>query len=241
MNQRQVFTQLIFLALLSGLVFVSGCGDDSATGSNAEVFSSGEGINSSSSEMGSSSAEISSSSGISYGTLTDPRDGKIYKTVVIGTQTWMAENLNYDAGTGSYCYDDDASNCAIYGRLYTWWVAMDACPDGWHLPSDLAWYILKNYVDANNGSDGVGYSLKTTSRWNCGRNGSNAFGFSGLPAGYLFDGRFHDLGIHGFWWSSGQFQFDNGCLWDLHYSTDRVTKSFINKRNAGPVRCLQGN
>ena len=76
--------------------------------------------------------------------FVDSRDGKVYKTVKIGTQTWMAQNLNYTM-VNSSCYNDSNVNCKTYGRLYTWAAAKTACPKGWHLPSDTEWSILETY------------------------------------------------------------------------------------------------
>lgn len=113
------------------------------------------------------------------GTMTDSRDGKKYKTVKIGSQIWMAENLNYRT-RDSYCYEDKISNCDKYGRLYTWDAAITACPSGWHLPTHAEWETL---VTAVGGESGAGTKLKSTSGWLKDGNGSDSFGFSALPAG----------------------------------------------------------
>ncbi|MBQ3841001.1 MAG: fibrobacter succinogenes major paralogous domain-containing protein, partial [Fibrobacter sp.] len=146
-----------------------------------------------------------------YGELVDERDGQTYKTVKIGDQWWMAENLNYeykvnDSTYGNYCYKDSTQYCAKYGRLYTWAAAMDSattycgfgksctathpvqgiCPSGWHLPDTTDWHDL---IVAAGGKYSAGAKLKSTSGWendgwgNDG-NGTDAFGFSALPSGY---------------------------------------------------------
>ncbi|MDR0515566.1 MAG: hypothetical protein LBH25_00805 [Fibromonadaceae bacterium] len=119
-------------------------------------------------------------------TIKDSRDGKTYKAVKIGTQTWAAENLNYNA-SGSYCYENDPANCGKYGRLYDWNTAMKACPSGWHLPSGTEWDKLYRYADGTSGvespyeSETAGKYLKAKSGWNDyeGKSGNGTDGFSG--------------------------------------------------------------
>ena len=105
--------------------------------------------------------------------------GQKYRTVTIGDQEWMAENLNY-AVDGSFCYDDNAKNCDKFGRLYSWEAAANACPEGWHLPDSTEWAVLFKSV----GTDAATH-LKATSGWdsNADGNGDDASGFSVLPAG----------------------------------------------------------
>jgi len=135
-------------------------------------------------------------------TFTDSRDGKQYKKVTIGRQTWMAENLNY-AASGSKCYDNKESNCQKYGRLYNWNTAKSVCPSGWHLPSKAEWEVLTATVG---GEETEGKYLKTTRGWDS-SNGVDAFGFSALPGGSGYPGDHSDdqyIGTHGNWWISSE-------------------------------------
>ena len=149
-----------------------------------------------------------------YGTETVTYGEQVYNTVKIGSQCWFAENLNYETGI-SYCYAHDTAYCNTYGRLYTWETALNACPDGWHLPSDEEWKVLEGYVDAAydegdpewdrlglRGYD-AGKHLKTTTGWYPNDNGTDKYNFGGMPGGYGQPMVYHQhLGIHGFWWTS---------------------------------------
>lgn len=151
---------ILFCLLIAATVFFVACGDDSSSPNNAN----------------SAQRYVLPNNGNSgeTGFLIDNRDGKIYKTVTIGSQTWMAENLNFETAN-SYCIDDgDPSSCAKYGRFYTWGNAMDSagvyslngkgcgmrssvcspsypvrgiCPKGWHLPDTTEWKPLYKVIE----------------------------------------------------------------------------------------------
>jgi len=115
------------------------------------------------------------------GTFTDSRDGKTYKTVKIGTQTWTAENLAFKSNNGCWAYDDEVANAAIYGYLYNWETAKAACPKGWHLPSVEEWTILVNYLGGDSIAGGKLKAIGTT-YWTAPNAGaSNQSVFSALP------------------------------------------------------------
>jgi len=180
--------------------------------------------------------------------LTDSRDGKKYKVVKIGNQTWMAENLNYNA-SGSKCYDNQESNCQKYGRLYDWNTAKTACPKGWHLPSNEEWDKLYRFADGTSGtgspydSKTAGRFLKATSGWNSGGNGTDKYGFSALPGGYGYsNGTFYDVGTYGRWWSSSKNSSDDAYFRDIVLQI-KVTAPKVTLGNGKSrlysVRCLQ--
>jgi len=155
-------------------------------------------VQSSSSIFGSSSSGNTCTSSM----FTDSRDNKSYKSVKIGEQVWMGENLNYNI-SGSECYDYNESNCDIYGRLYNWSAAMNACPSGWHLPSDAELTKLTNFVG---GLPTAGTMLKSTDGWDDNEDGTSGNGtdnycFAALPGGYGFNG-FYAVGYFGCWRSS---------------------------------------
>ncbi|MDY6389935.1 MAG: fibrobacter succinogenes major paralogous domain-containing protein [Fibrobacter sp.] len=171
-----------------------------------------------------------------YGTLTDTRDDKTYKTVTIGDQTWMAENLNYETGN-SYCYDNNAGNCTKYGRLYTWAAAKKACPEGWHLPSDTEFETLFTAVG---GRSTLGAKLKSQTGWRYKGNGTDSFGFSALPAGTRFnDVSYLDEGYIAYFWSSTEIHSGTACHMYLFYATDYAGLDCCYKYYGFSVRCVK--
>jgi len=168
--------------------------------------------------------------------LTDARDGKKYKTVEIGNQMWMAENLNYDI-KGSKCYDNKPDNCAKYGRLYNWQTANTACPNGWHLPSRAEWEALTMEVG---GEKTEGLKLKAKSGWDSNGNGTDDFGFSALPGGSGYsDGRFFSVGYYGYWWSSSEYNSYGAYYRGMYYYDEGAIWYSGNKASLSSVRCVQ--
>jgi uncharacterized protein (TIGR02145 family) len=170
------------------------------------------------------------------GSFTDPRDKQEYRTVKIGNQVWMAQNLNFEI-ENSWCYGDFKSDCEKYGRLYSWEAAKRACPNGWHLPSREEWNSM---VDAAGGSS-AGKNLKSKTGWN----GTDEFGFSALPGGNRYhDGSFNHVGDLGRWWSATEYGSGSAYAYgrlmysgDVYEGEDDSYKSY--KGNGFSVRCAQ--
>ena len=190
-------------------------------------------------------------------------DGYTYGVVTIGEQCWFSENLRttvYADGTpipevtdntawevlstAARCdYDNDASNVAIYGRMYNWYAAVDAaglCPTGWHVPTDGEWTNLENHITSQGFDGSEGTALKSTSGWNDSGNGTDDFGFSALPGGYRDGiGYFSSAGYFGGWWSSSPSS--GGFAW-FRYLNDDVPVIYPfddNPRDGFSVRCLR--
>lgn len=127
--------------------------------------------------------------------FTDPRDGQVYDIVKIGNQTWFAQNLNYDSqNQQSACYEDEYTNCFIYGRLYTGNEAQTVCPEGWHLPSVDEWQILVDYIGGIN----VAHILLAPGATLQGE----PVNFNLLPASRSLAGNDSYLGTRGYYWTS---------------------------------------
>ena len=170
------------------------------------------------------------------GVMKDPRDGQTYKTVKIGKQVWMAENMNYDI-KHSYCYDDDPENCEEYGRLYTWAAANYVCPEGWHLPTNEEFETLISNVG---GEEIAGKMLKSMIGWGENDNGVDAFGFSVLPAGSgIYDGGFRHAGEFAYFWSATEGNEYNAYSWYLLYIDEGAGLFIYSKDFAHSVRCLR--
>ena len=188
--------------------------------------------------------------------ITDSRDGKSYSTVLIGSQCWMAENLNVGTRINSsgnqtdnstfekYCYDDIESNCNIYGGLYQWNEMMQyvttegvkgICPSGWHLPTASEWTALSTYL----GDEGGKLKEAGTDHWNSPNNyATNSSGFTGLPGGYHRDGSFWEIGGIGMFQSSTESSEDAACRY-LHHYYSSFGDSTMPKGSSLSVRCIK--
>ena len=172
-----------------------------------------------------------------YVKLVDVRDGQAYKTVKIGDQWWMAENLNFRTDS-SFCFDHEERNCTMYGRLYTWAAASSACPSGWHLPSVTE---FENLFTAVGGSSTGGLKLKATSSWYDGGNGTDDFGFSAISTGIMdYDMNYHFReGNNAFFWSSSENDPNNALFMSLLYDKDIADLSSHFKSFGVAVRCIK--
>jgi uncharacterized protein (TIGR02145 family) len=158
-----------------------------------------------------------------------------YKTVTIGSQKWMAENLD-NAVAGSVCYDKDPANCEKYGRLYNWAAAKKACPAGWRLPSADDWNNLMDYVG---GESTAATKLRAASGWGEYLNGTDEYEFSALPGGTgMANGLFGRIGGYGYWWSATEDE-DGDALFLRMDHQESAQIYGLDKTDLCSVRCVQ--
>jgi len=238
----------IFTLLMGILVFTYSCqkGDDESVSDD--------------STNGKTTANFNPN--ITYGTMTD-QDGNVYKTVTIGTQIWMAENLRttkYNDGTaidnvidgdewanlktGAYCNYNNltgAKDIATYGRLYNWYAVNTGklAPVGWHIPSDAEWTQLVNYLG---GEDSAGGKLKETGtlHWESpNTEATNETGFTALPGGYRdYHGTYCNNREYGYWWSTSEI-YNSAWRQIMSFHYGYFSGNYFVKENGFSVRCVK--
>jgi uncharacterized protein (TIGR02145 family) len=209
--------------------------------------------------------DVTQTNGIPGPNITDVESNS-YKTVYIGTQQWMAENLKvtkYSDGTAitnvtdntkwlynttgawSY-YNNDVANNAKYGKLYNWYAVSktsnsnkNVCPTGWHVPTDAEWIILTDYLG---GASVAGGKMKEagTTNWSPNTDATNTSLFTGLPGGNRAGaGTYFSIGFIGYWWSSTEVGTDIAWNRDLSFSNGIAESGYNYKRDGLSVRCLR--
>jgi uncharacterized protein (TIGR02145 family) len=196
-------------------------------------------------------------------------EGNVYKTVTIGTQVWMAENLKttkYNDGTSvpfvadatawselstpGYCwYDNDAvAYKDIYGALYNWYTVDAAsnggkniCPNGWHVPTDTEWTTLTDFVGGYSGTVGLLKETGTVHWRNPNEASSNSTGFTALPGGYCaYTGTFWYIGYTAAWWSSSWWSSSETlAAWARFITETNLVRNGQEKKDGFSVRCLK--
>lgn len=239
-----------FVPFVFAMAFLAACGDDDSRTPTSHEDDTPE-----------------HSSDNDDGKFTDSRDGQIYKTVKIGNQIWMAENLNYAylqptsrMDSSSFCYNNSADSCAKYGRLYLWSAAIDSaavfstdnkiCGYGWSctFPEKVrgvcpeGWHLpskdeWETLFTTVGGFSTACEKLKSQSGWNNNRNGTDDYGFAALPAGD-YGSAFGFAGDYAFFWSSTEFGDYFAHDIKLYYF-DSVILDYDEKYRALSVRCLR--
>jgi uncharacterized protein (TIGR02145 family) len=194
-------------------------------------------------------------------------EGNIYKTVKIGTQTWMAENLRttkfndgkaiplvtdttwHSKKSPAYCWynNNKAANSKTYGAMYNWFTVKTGklCPAGWHVPSDSEWMTLVTFAGGENTGGGK-LKEKGTVHWKSpNAEATNESGFTALPGGSRFDsdGSYYGMGDYGNWWTSTEFDsFRPGSafIYMMDYRSGETSKGFPMKQSGASVRCIIG-
>ena len=168
--------------------------------------------------------------------FTDKRDGNVYRTINVDGKTWMAENLRFKTKGGSYFFDNDSNNVAVYGALYEWKTAMNVCPAGWHLPSGAEYQTLANFIEQKN-------------TW--GKNVLDPSSF-GVQLGGMqdYEGTFSEMDESCYYWTSTEYDKNNSEYFsylminempviDISRKEDIADIHGTEKTNKYSVRCVK--
>jgi len=202
----------------------------------------------------------------SYGANVTDIEGNSYKTVIIGKQQWMAENLKvskYNDGvpiptitdneawrsltTGAWCYyNNDAANNVKYGKLYNWYALnpttngnKNVCPTGWHVPSEDEWTILTDFLGCDLYAASKMKEVGTANWLNSNSDATNSSLFTGLPGGFRYYDGFYQIGSNGFWWTSTEYSYGYALNYCMYSDYTNITRSYNNKYRGLSVRCLK--
>jgi uncharacterized protein (TIGR02145 family) len=197
--------------------------------------------------------------------IVEDAEGYVYKTVKIGDQWWLAENLKtakYNNGDPigtttpssldisgenepkyQWAYDGNESNVGAYGRLYSWYAVTDnrgICPTGWHVPTDAEWTLLTNFLEGDNIAGGKLKEIGTIHWYSPNTGATNETGFTALPGGYRGgNGAFRYIGGSGLWWSFTESSSSYGWSRTMSYIDDQVGRYNYVKEDGFSVRCLK--
>lgn len=168
--------------------------------------------------------------------FTDKRDGNIYRTITLGSVTWMTENLKYRAKSGAFFFDNDLNNIAEYGVLYEWKIALNSCPDGWHLPSGTEFQTLINHFNQKEA-------------WGKIASDPSSFGIQ-LGGMQDYEGTFSEMNESCYYWTSTEYDksnaeyfsyllIDDKPVIDISRKEDIADIQGTEKSNKYSVRCLK--
>lgn len=171
--------------------------------------------------------------------IMDERDGNIYLTAKFKDTWWMCQNLKFNPGEGSTCYENDETNCMLKGRLYTQETAMNACPEGYHLPSDEEWKALESYIGMDKNDLDQTYN----------RNSGTVGKFLRMGGGLSFDadyvgmvnpkGNSSHAGNRAYFWTSTQDDNELSWIRVIEKTRDGVERLLIHKNTMLTVRCVK--
>lgn len=171
--------------------------------------------------------------------LLDERDGNIYLVIQFNDQWWMCQNLKFDAGEGSSCFEGDETNCMLKGRWYSWEAAQRACPEGYRLPSDEDWKALEIFI----GMD----KAELDKRYN--RNSGTVGKFLKIDGGLGFDADFAGIvnpisddayfNTHAYFWTATEHDEINGWARVMEKIKVGIDRQIITKNYGLSVRCVK--